>query len=61
VTYEEGHYAGLMLAVQILREGAIGYRTHARDTKKVLDEAAGELAAVLLESWANGLEIEANK
>jgi hypothetical protein len=59
--HDEGYSAGLQKAAQILRDGALSYRTHARDTKKVLDEQAGELAAVLLESWANGLEIEANK
>lgn len=59
--HEQAYRDGLHRAAEILREGAGRYEREAADSKSVLDTSARELAARLLRSWANGIEIEANK
>ena len=50
---------GMMKAAEILRNGAAAY--DANDSKKVHYNIADGMAAALMRSWANGIEIEANK
>jgi hypothetical protein len=59
--YAQGFYDGLMEAARVLREAAEDHRNQARETRKVLESQAHELGAAVLGSWANGLEINANR
>lgn len=52
---------GMMEAVRILRKGAQEYEDASKQSRKVLDIQVNELAASLLRSWANGIEIDASK
>jgi hypothetical protein len=60
-TYEQGFHDGLMEAARVLREAADDHRSQARENRKVLESQAHGLGAALLGSWANGLEINANR
>jgi hypothetical protein len=59
--FADGFRTGLMEAAHTLRTAAEEHRADSRASKKVLEAQAHELAAVLLGSWANGLEINANR
>ncbi len=56
----EGRREGLMDAARTLWEAANNHHNLGRDSKTVLEKHAHELAAALLCSWGNGLEIQAN-
>lgn len=58
---DQAYRNGLHRATEILREGAAEYEREAAETSKVADQCARQMAATLLRSWANGIEIEAGK
>lgn len=57
--YAQGFLAGMRDAARTLREAANGRLSDCQASKKVLESQAHQLAAALLASWANGLEINA--
>ena len=59
--YAQGFHDGMQEAARTLREAAEDHRNQSRECKKVLEAQAHELAAALLGSWANGLEMNASK
>lgn len=59
--YNQGYKDGLLRAAEILRKGVTQYERDAIESTSVLNGQAATLAATLLRSWANGLEIEANR
>lgn len=59
-SYEQGVCDGLMSAARILWNAAEDHQTQGSLSRKVLDTHAHQLAAELLKSWGNGLEIKAN-
>lgn len=59
--YLNGFCDGLNEAARTLREAARGHMEDGAASKKVLEAQAHQLAAALLASWANGLQINAER
>jgi len=59
--YSEGYRDGLRRAVEILRSGAESEEFEAKTSHKIYVAEGAKFAATILRSWANGIEIEANK
>lgn len=59
--YLGGFVAGLREAAHTLHEAARQHSADGEKSKKVLEAQAHQLAAALLGSWANGLEINADR
>lgn len=59
--YNEGYCDGLRLAYAMLREAATNYERDALEDRNIHASEGARFAAVLLRSWANGIEIEAGK
>lgn len=59
--HDQAYRDGLHRAAEILREGAAEYERSSTETNKVADQCARQMAATLLRSWANEIEIEAGK
>lgn len=60
-TYAAGFKAGMLEACRTLHEAAVQHHKDADESRKVLDIHAHRLAAHILQSWANGLEINAGR
>lgn len=58
---DEAYRDGLRKAAEILRDGATKYEIEAIESRSVLQGQAATMAATLLRSWANGLDMEASK
>lgn len=59
--FADGFKTGMLEACRTLHEAAVQHHKDADDSRKVLDTHAHRLAAHLLQSWANGLEINAHR
>lgn len=59
--FASGFKEGMLEACRTLHEAAVQHHKDADASRKVLDEHAHRLAAHFLQSWANGLEINAQK
>lgn len=59
--FTQGFHAGCCEAARMLREAANEHTQVAEQSRKVLDKQANELAAAILLSWANGIEMNANR
>jgi len=57
--FAAGFRAGMYEAANTLRLAATDHEQVSAASKKVLDAQANDLAAAILRSWANGLEINA--
>lgn len=57
----QGFYAGMIEAARTLREASHDHNLQSQQAKKVVEIGAHMMAASLLSSWANGLEINARK
>lgn len=60
IDFTRGFASGMAEAARILRDAAEDHRDQARACKKVLEAQAHELAAALLDSWANGFTMKAD-
>lgn len=58
-TYKQGLSDGFQNAADTLREAAIKHIEDSRQTRKIVEAQAHELAAALLESYANGFVMRA--
>lgn len=59
--FTQGFHAGCSEAARMLREAANDHTQVAEESRKVLEKQANELAAAILLSWANGIEMTANR
>jgi len=57
----QGFHAGCCESARMLREAANEHTQVAEASRKVLDKQANELAAAILLSWANGIEMNASR
>lgn len=59
--FDDGFKAGMLEACRTLHEAAVQHHNDAEKSRKVLDIHAHRLAAHLLQSYANELEINAQR
>lgn len=59
--FADGFRAGVHEGARMLREAAYDHLRDCQESKKVLEAQAHQLASVLLSSWANGLDMNAEK
>jgi hypothetical protein len=59
--HAQSYHDGLMRAAEVLRVAAYDYETEAAESRKIHASEGARFAAVILRSWANGIEMEAGK
>jgi hypothetical protein len=59
--HDQAYRDGLMRAAEMLRNAAYDYETESAESRKIHASEGARFAAILLRSWANGIEMEANK
>lgn len=59
--FADGFRAGLHEGARTLREAALEHYRDGEAAKKILETQAHQLAGALLSSWANGLDMNAEK